>query len=195
MATAVTALIADMLATIAADAILTDLESVASGWRVKVGPLQEDPQIHGVNLMVYPNDPDDEGGWTHGIIQQWPESNPMVALRQLPAGLHEIGGGMGWKRRFVLELSLFLGRTDDDARAEGLALSQLVLASIENGLLSDGRLGPSIKDTFGEQVIRQDNNIIAKSELTGGGQSGIYWGKIWLEISTERRVVRRRVSG
>jgi hypothetical protein len=192
--TSVIALIGDTLAEILSDAVQSDLTAKAADWYVKIGPLQENPQSAGVNITVQPNDPDEPGKWRHSIVSRWPEGNPMAAFRQLPGGMHELGGGLGFNRRFTVELQIFLGRAAVEDESENLQLAGLVFSACEYALLTDGRLGPSIgPDSFGEKVMRCDNNVIAYSELTGGGLSGIYRGKIWLEIKTYRDVARQRV--
>ena len=173
------------------DSVQSEVTDVTGGWFVKAGPLQQDPTTNGINIMVWANDPDGEGKWVHQRISPWPQTAGMGDLPSLPFGAQEIGGsqdgdygGESWWRRFVVELKFFFTYAAV-SEAEKDRLANLAMAAAEYSLYSDVRMTKIAADSFGEEVVNVMQPV-AKSELSGGGEGGTYYGKIWVEIGTYR---------
>jgi len=166
------------------DAKLPAIALQTGGWLVKFGPLQQDPGENGINILISTNDPDssDLSAWCNETITSWPLQGNIGTL---PYGFNEIGGSFGYIRRFTVKTRIFLTNTAYSEEDRDIVANQ-VLGSLENALLTSRRYFGK-RDSYGERPIGGFYPL-AKSAMTGGGESGIYDAKIWLEFKTERDV-------
>lgn len=187
----ITSMINEKLAEIVAKAAEADVirhTGIADGWFVKRGPLQRDPQAAGVNILVTSNDPEKPSSWAHEKLKRTEllGGGHGPTYNRLALGFQEIGSkSHGWSRRHTIRLTVFLGRTGLDL-AEREEMAELVLGAVEYALLTDDRL-VGLEDDFGEKVLG-DFAILSKSRLDGGGESGIFRGKLWVQIFTYRKL-------
>jgi len=159
------------------------------GWFVKRGPLQRDPQTAGVNILVTSNDPEKPSSWAHEKLKR----NMLLGgghgpiFNRMALGLQEVGSSShGWARRHTVRLTIFLGRTGLDL-TEREEMAELVLGAVEHALLTDTDSLVALEDDFGERVLG-NFAILTKSRLDGGGESGIFRGKLWVQIFTYREL-------
>jgi len=187
----ITSMINEKLAEIAEEAAEADViqhTGIADGWFVKRGPLQRDPQAAGVNIMVASNDPEKSSSWAHEKLKRTEllGGGHGSTYNRMALGFQEIGSkGHGWARRHTVRLTIFLGRTGLDL-TEREETAELVLGAVEYALLTDTRL-VGLEDDFGEKVLG-DFAVLTKSRLGGGGESGIFRGKLWVQIFTFREL-------
>lgn len=165
-----------------------ETQKYATGWLVKRGPLQDDPEAYQINITIYSNDPDREGIWTHERITQWGEGIESWDWEGVVFPGYEIAGrghsSQGWLRRFTVRLTIFLGETTLD-RDERERIAELVLGAAEVALLSDTGDMATLADCYGETMFDAWNPL-RRTELIGGGESGIFHGKMWLEYRTQK---------
>jgi hypothetical protein len=152
-----------------------DVEDETRAGLVREGLLQDDPTRYKVTVMVHINDPDDETGWRHEVLDGQADGKSFD-----PPG-YMIGGGQIWNRRFTLELEMFFKARVK--RPEALDLASVVLSRAEMSL-QRAPINVGVDD-FGEIPTQLRVN---KSHLSQGGSDGsfIYHGKVWFTVMTEK---------
>jgi hypothetical protein len=135
---------------------------------VRRGPLQENPQRNITSCLVYENDPSDIDGWLH---EQIPDE-------------FELGGSGRYKRRFTVELEVFLTR-QKQSRANAKAVFDSVHGKCIHALRRSTRI-PGTVDEHGE-IVQHCVNGVDKSRmvLSGGDGRWIGRGKIWFTVYTQ----------
>jgi hypothetical protein len=134
---------------------------------VRRGPLQENPQKNITSCTVYENDPADIDGWLHEQIDNF-----------------EIGGSGLYKRRFTVELKIYLTK-QKQPRADAKAVFDTVHGWCIHALRDSTRI-PGLVDEFGEVVLLCKNGVDkSRMVLRGGDGRWIGEGKIWFTAYTQ----------
>lgn len=139
---------------------------------VRAGQLQDDPTDAQINILIHPGDDD------------WPD---VLNLQDKPPGLHgftyEIGGNpygsAAWRRRFMVELSLFF---DNENNRDVARTKANVVKSRAHWALMRSPL-PQGQDNFGESahMLQVCNSWIRE----GGGEGTFIWrGELKFEVFT-----------
>jgi len=146
---------------------------------VQSGALQDDPQRYRISVMVHPNDRDNPGKWRDELL-----SSPRKEFRErlLPKFFAEVGGTIGWIRRFTIEIQCFYTKTGEEkeeARNDTYKVLSRIMATIQDRPLR-------ISDEMGETVIM---GLVRWSWVREGGgppRSYIWRGKVGVEYYTFR---------
>lgn len=162
------------------DHLLTNVSDDSKVGSVVEGAMRESPVDTRINLYVRPGD----DKWRHVI-------NAEGKGMKMPT--YEIGGGSGvggvfWRRRFIIEVKIYLDGEGDRVVAQQIAHTVLSRAEHTITLMSKANdpahyLPP--KDDFGEQATWSQ---VVTSYLEEGGDSGfpIWRGEIYTEFFTEK---------
>ncbi len=172
MQTSVINLLLDAMGTTLQQELITEISDETKAGLVYTGTLRESPVDARINIL--PQVGDDK--WRHIINADG---------KGFQAPLYEIGGSSGhgnvnWRRRFMVEIKIYLDGEPDRVQARRIA--QVVLSRAESAL----RLMtlPAIDD-FGELAYLTQ---VVSSYLEEGGDSGIpIWrGQMYLEFFTTK---------
>jgi hypothetical protein len=142
---------------------------------VKSGRVMKGLTKEKTTIAIYPNDPQKPGGWTDepGV---WEHGGQKYAA--------EIGGGRPWKRRFLVEVRMFLQRlrlTQSDAYNVAYLLMDRVERAIE-----DSEIATECRTD--REVLTSHRHALKQSEViqSGGEKAPIMTVKLWLEFDTAR---------
>lgn len=157
------------------DALVTDVSDDSKAGSVVEGAMRQSPSEARISLYVRPG----TDQWRHVINADG---------KGFKAPVMEIGGNSGiggvfWRRRFIIEVKVYLDGEQD--RVKGQEIAHTVLSRAEHTLtmMSNGGLPP--KDDFGEQASWAQ---VVTSYLEESGDSGfpIWRGEIFTEFITEK---------
>ena len=157
------------------DAMILDITDALMGAAiglasvVRRGPLQEDPEDNVTSALVYENDPSDPDGWCHEMIYEY----------------MELGGSSLYRRRFTVELRIFLTQEGYE-RADAKDAIDLIHGRAIEALRTSTRI-LACTDEFGEVVMYCKNGLDKSRMLLRGGppDSWIGEGKLWFTVYTQ----------
>lgn len=157
------------------DAMILDISdafigaAIGSQSVVRRGPLQEDPEDNVTSALIYENDPNDINGWCHEIVFE---------------GM-ELGGSGIYRRRFTVELRIFLTREGYE-REDAKDAIDLIHGRTIDALRNSTRI-LACTDEFGEVVLFCKNGMDKSRMVLRGGppDSWIGEGKLWFTVYTQ----------
>jgi hypothetical protein len=172
----INALIMEQLEAIIREATDAAIQEGGAGL-VKPGRVMKGLVKEKTTIAIYPNDPQDPSGWTDepGV---WEYDGKVYAA--------EIGGGRPYKRRFTVEVRMFLQRlrlTQKEAYDVGFLLVDRIESAIE-----DSSRAMSTACRSEREVLVECMHAIKRSSViqSGGEKAPIMTIKLWLEFDTAR---------
>ncbi len=155
---------------------LVDQDDPTNARMVRKGNLQDSPLKAFMNVLVQFNDPQDEKGWPHAILNH--EIARSIGLINIQP--YELGGGEMWLRRYTLELEEFM--QPGTGREDAERLAGIILSRAEHAL----KQAPlPATDDFNETPLQVFLSTSTNIESGGPGQF-IFHGRIKFSVLTEK---------
>jgi hypothetical protein len=120
------------------------------------------------SVAIFPNDPQDESGWRHQ-----------------EADSEEVGGGRHFKRRFTVQVRMFLQKLRI-SQEQAYTIGHMLMERIESAIEDDRTMGTTCRTE--REVLWSWVHAIKQSVLiqSGGENAPILEIRFWLEFDTAR---------